>query len=104
MGCQSRRHKVAGGATPGSLAYSGLATRPHIWGATPCIKDRPRPGVRPTLRSMNILKRTATFCQSVGGPPGTAKAQTQVLPRFEGDEEEENRKLIVLQRAHGAIQ
>jgi len=28
---------------------NGPATRPHIWGATPCIKDRPCPRVRPTL-------------------------------------------------------
>src|SRR5882762_8575260 len=28
---------------------NGPATRPHIWGATPCIKDRQCPRVRPTL-------------------------------------------------------
>ena len=50
---------------------------------------------------MSILKRTSVFCQSVGGPPGTVKGQTQSVPRFEGDQEEGNRKLIVLQRAHG---
>jgi hypothetical protein len=27
---------------------NGPATRPHIWGATPCIKDRPCPRVSPT--------------------------------------------------------
>ena len=52
---------------------------------------------------MSILKPTSVFCQSVGGPPGTVKGQTQSVPRFEGDQDEGNRKLIVLQRAHGAI-
>jgi hypothetical protein len=28
------------------LTMNGLLDR-HIWGATPCIKDRPRPKVRP---------------------------------------------------------
>ena len=60
-------------------------------------------GLDPTLRLMSILKRTSVFCQSVGGPPGTVKGQTQSVPRFEGDQDEGNRKLIVLQRAHGAI-
>src|SRR6516162_2178113 len=39
----------------------GWLLDPHIWGATPCIKDRPSPRVRPTLRLMSSLKRTATF-------------------------------------------
>jgi hypothetical protein len=37
------------------LTMSGLLDR-HIWGATPCIKDRRRPKVRPTQRYVGMTK------------------------------------------------
>jgi len=41
-----RRLKVAGERPPAPRPNNnGLATRPHIGGATPCIKDRPGPGL-----------------------------------------------------------
>src|SRR5262249_24916545 len=38
-GASLEGHKVAGGRPPAPRPNNGLATRPHIWGATPCIKD-----------------------------------------------------------------
>ena len=66
--------------------------------------DKMRDGRVPAVAIQAVVEeRHSVSTESVGGPPGTVKGQTQSVPRFEGDQEEGNRKLIVLQRAHGAI-
>jgi hypothetical protein len=57
--------KIAGGSDPGSAAYLWAGYSTHIWGATPYIKDRPSPRVRPTNLPLDEIFGPATVDQSV---------------------------------------
>jgi hypothetical protein len=62
----SARRRVCRGSDPRHLRLTmdGLLDR-HMWGATPCIKDRPRRKVRPTQHEAGPTNR-GTFYGQIG--------------------------------------